>query len=495
MRFAEAQEAQPTPDLRLVYGNEKVTLFGQTGTIDDLIAMCPVDLTSPDVSLDTINEVVIKGLNESGNVIKQEHEQLFTETLERSGQERKFRLADPGEKPVNEKPRIEKLQSTATEPESPAVKQMHTHDLAVNTLTNQLVKPERVIETKQLATTQAELEQAARAVELLAQRLQIDSKITVGAGDEQVVAVPEASKNTPDTSTSEGVVILFKQNAGPQEGVILESPRIAADVQTLTPSTVQETDILKTPDEISELFAEAATETGELSAELIEFFSSTLEPNIPGEINPIEERMETAGAEVADWGTELEKAPLELLDDFSAALELYVTKLGLESIEDSAASEEKHTPPVLLQLSERLAELEDTEKELVAPIVQNIIGAIHGLGLLEERGASAEMLIAVETQLEGFCISLFEVLGMTYNPEELRQFVTTLTHPDFQPAQTEVASVAELNLELDGMREVKTRAHIIDDTFNNRPAMFQLLGKFVLLYVDALKGSLQASLS
>lgn len=98
----ENYEAVAQPDLLAAFAEREVSIFGIQGTFQQLAQMCPVDLSSPSITLEAKNEFVIKAANEAGLTIEPEYEQVFTQITEQHGLERKFSVAPTQESAVPE---------------------------------------------------------------------------------------------------------------------------------------------------------------------------------------------------------------------------------------------------------------------------------------------------------------------------------------------------------------------------------------------------------
>jgi hypothetical protein len=63
--------------------------------------------------------------------------------------------------------------------------------------------------------------------------------------------------------------------------------------------------------------------------------------------------------------------------------------------------------------------------------MQDVIGALHGLQVLEARHAEPETIAAVEAQLTQLSAVLFEQLEIEYSEQDIKDFVTVLRSPKF----------------------------------------------------------------
>ena len=99
----EVMEQPLLPNLLVEMGGIEITVFGQTGTIDDLADMCPEDLRAPDVNQQAVNDFVVKEVNKTGVAINPKYEGIFATTLERLKIEPRYSLLSAEPKPSNDK--------------------------------------------------------------------------------------------------------------------------------------------------------------------------------------------------------------------------------------------------------------------------------------------------------------------------------------------------------------------------------------------------------
>lgn len=220
-----------------------------------------------------------------------------------------------------------------------------------------------------------------------------------------------------------------------------------------------------------------------------------LQPEDIPEAQPVvfQEEIEFA---VIDWAAELSKEPQDVYEDFTETLRSITELVTLSPAKDKAdeltvvhleleSSESKQTEPIpaiITAVAERLTVLEPPQKELVAPILKDIIGAIHGIQLLETKESDPETIAAVEVQLEELCITLFEAVGIEYNEQDIMQFIRIMLYsPEFRPPQA-LEVEQELDLEHMGTREVKGRFPQLTGSLTSITSQLQYaLGVFALL--------------
>ncbi|HSX35832.1 MAG TPA: hypothetical protein VLH84_02750 [Patescibacteria group bacterium] len=203
----------------------------------------------------------------------------------------------------------------------------------------------------------------------------------------------------------------------------------------------------------------------------------------------------------AIWETELAKKPLHILEDFTVALMMLDVDDELATLEpesegpiplaanvlgelqhepepasleelygelaptqthssamDLALDKEASSPAVAIRrlVAERLAAAEPAQKEALAPIVQSIAGAVHGLHVLQARAAPPETIAAVAEQLEELCQTLFSALDIEYDAGTAKYFMQSLLRPDFLPNNDQPTALP-YDLERDGTREAHRR--------------------------------------
>src|SRR5579859_7876668 len=86
-------ELAPQPDLLDIFAEREVTIFGITGTFEELAKMCPVDLSDASITIEAKNEFVVKAANEAGLEIEADYEPIFSKITRQQGLERKFTIA------------------------------------------------------------------------------------------------------------------------------------------------------------------------------------------------------------------------------------------------------------------------------------------------------------------------------------------------------------------------------------------------------------------
>lgn len=94
IRTAEAA-SQHVPDLMAEYSSNQITLYGVTGTPEELIRLCPVP--HENMTLDAKNMFLAMAMNESGSEIKQEHASYIQKIIEARDAELKVTVKEKNE--------------------------------------------------------------------------------------------------------------------------------------------------------------------------------------------------------------------------------------------------------------------------------------------------------------------------------------------------------------------------------------------------------------
>lgn len=476
----ESLEQAPDLDLDLLeaFADREVTIFGITGSFKDLAGMCPVDLSDPRVTLEAKNDFVVKAANEAGLAIEPEHEATFARVTEKHGLERKFTIAEPPA-PAKESPSILSLAYTKVK-DSPmasaklqvaqAVAQSNIRDSPV-ALDQQNVAPEIILAAHKPAEMSeiplpdeaalqdtAEIPQTALPVHDLLERIMQEAQVRQPEPESAVAPERIVESAEADARISFDKATLLAVAPAPLEARLADVPVDVTFDALIAPLSTEYTA------EAVPLFAESSSEVAQVG-----------------------------------WADELALEPSALYEDFAGALQVFseLPEASIMSGEDEpleGAVEFRHdeltesdsAPPIAAEISAHLAELGDEEREVAAPILKSIVGAVHGLQLLEARSAAPEVVVAVEVQLEALCIALFEVIGVEPSKENIKRFVYILRHPKFQPPQPEVVGRNMVDLEHEGTHEAKQDfAHLAGTISGVEREAERLLGKLVVFYTSA----------
>ena len=178
------------------------------------------------------------------------------------------------------------------------------------------------------------------------------------------------------------------------------------------------------------------------------------------------------------WEEVLHKEPAEIYEEFAGALEMFSELTpAMADAENVVTGAEQPTPQITTVITERLAELKADEKEPIALAMQDIIGALHGLQVLEARNADAETVTAVEAKLTQLCVVLFEQLEIDYTEQDIKDFVAVLRNPRFVP---ETAVEGRVDVKDLGTHETKYFAHMAGVIADAEDSVMSALGTFAL---------------
>lgn len=203
--------------------------------------------------------------------------------------------------------------------------------------------------------------------------------------------------------------------------------------------------------------------------------SSPQEPANGPEAITESRRLEST-ARLQAWETVLHEEPPELYNDFARALEIFIAT-ATQTESDAVDAESLPVPPIATTVSERLTELSTEEQAEVALAIQDVIGALHGLQVLEARNADPQAINAVEQQLEELCVTLFEQLKIDYTEQDIKDFVIMLRDPEFRPDRPTTFGVDASD---PGTHEAKYFARVVSMATDAESQLHTILGTMVL---------------
>lgn len=158
--------------------------------------------------------------------------------------------------------------------------------------------------------------------------------------------------------------------------------------------------------------------------------------------------------------------PADVYDAFTEGLSDYMLRFNgsvdtseavsnseTSAVEENASAES--CPLVLVEVIEGLKELEGSEKDEVAVILKEIVGAIHDLYVLEAADGDGEFKAQNEERLEALYITLFDKLGIDYDDYMLSQFAGVLRSKEFRPRLLHRTGEIDVDLEKMGTHEAK----------------------------------------
>ncbi|HSX15701.1 MAG TPA: hypothetical protein VLF40_02835 [Candidatus Saccharimonadales bacterium] len=427
----EFQEEPPIPDLEAIYADRIGNMMGMVAPYRDLAKLCPIDKSDPRWTRAAVNRMIIITENEAGNAVAPEHADYFRGVLEEAGEVVKIRVEAP--EPVER-----------SEPEAPS----------------------RVAreEPKQQRAPHAQ-EKLARSVERAEtmSRREVAKAAEIQVGKVAATEAPVAARPTPVPAMTPRANAMpterFRRQIEESSTRVLEVARkmvveafeplsepvlVRGEVPDSTPR--EAVSVGPSSEVVSPLNEAVGTVVPEVEepAVLSDFAVSVeLEP-----IVDVEATTEmTPAVELEVWATEIRKDPSELLADFTAALHEFSKP---EIIETAAVPEE--IAPVVTELAVRLETLDEDAQEQSMQLVQTIVGAVHGLKVLQlrEGGVPVGALEATEAELIVACEELFALAHMELTEEEVHQFVQFLMSSNFAEA---FARAAGMPIDYDPLNE------------------------------------------
>ena len=477
----DSPETAYQPDLLQAFASTEVTLFGLTDTFENLAALCPVDLNDPRITVEATNEFVVKAANEAGLEIDAKYESVFSQVTEKLGLETMFKVAPvdkahkaevkiiPEHKATENKLMSEEviraptslkhqsdMQSVPTNTAEIIWKQRReTDSIALMTLAQERLGSEKILESEI-----AKAPPTPTMVENVVVQIQIRRHNTINTPTlvkpRKGSARPNPTKNKPALPNMQKPVVLR----------VKQLPKIQTlptNHETIKPPTFMPYSTL------AEKHDNVAVSTIDESTENL----NTAE----------QESLNTA------WETELYKAPLDLYDDFAESLFLFMDNTELLSQDKLSEA----YPLIAKTAAERLTEIDGSEKEQVALILQAIAGTVHGIHVLEAKGCDLEIRKMTEKQLGLLCVSLFDALGIEYDEDSLHQFIMVMLSPGFSPALSLNKDGADINIEGLGTHETNHFTRLLNDGLHQTSKRLeQTLGTFALLYARPLGNDLAA---
>ena len=134
-------------------------------------------------------------------------------------------------------------------------------------------------------------------------------------------------------------------------------------------------------------------------------------------------------------------------------------------------------------LDDRLAHLDEDEKELLMPSIQSITRIISQIEIIEFEEIEPQKYESLQKELEELIVLILNTLDIPYDPEDIKSFVETFLLPKNKVLK-ETNAELEVDLEHDGTREAKI--HFVNQTSNDfitgQSPLHKLIGEFVILY-------------
>jgi len=155
-----------------------------------------------------------------------------------------------------------------------------------------------------------------------------------------------------------------------------------------------------------------------------------------------------------------------------------------ELVEAAVGSEPEPMTVVISKVAERLVGATPEEKEVITPVLQEIVVAIQAVEAVETEPEALEGTEAIMVNLKEKILELFDLLGFEYEPEDVEGFIAVLLRPDFQPQKLSEVKAVQADLEHDGTHEAKRHfTQIVNDSIADvEDEMERLLGKLVFLH-------------
>jgi hypothetical protein len=192
----------------------------------------------------------------------------------------------------------------------------------------------------------------------------------------------------------------------------------------------------------------------------------------------------TVEPEQTAWDDIAEKEAPEVYKDFAEALRVVTAipeqVIGLETTTDidepvilaESIHEQEARSVTTTIIAERLTNLVPEEREVLTPLLKKIVETV--------RTFESQAIETTQAGLTELVVALFEELDIAYESEDIKYFIATLLHPDFQPMQPEES--ASINLELQGTHEAKSSlAQFVGGNLTDiQDTGRRLLGKLVL---------------
>lgn len=436
----ESQEEISNPDLFALYADKEVTVFGITGTFRDLAEMCPIDLNDPSVTLEAKNEFVIKAANESGLEIEPEHKGLFEKVIEENNLEPKFTVAQAEESTLKDKLPKSVIKEHAPKESEP---------------TDHVVREEKTL------APPPEIPQ----VTVRTEKDNIQEYL-LPKPDEQNISI--GNERHEPSLYLEDITQEATQETNPflALGNLPKKPDIQNKVVDMISAISKDLKIFKAEKSEAEVMAsQESSIVDDIENDMAEYSTENSQSNLQA------------------LGEELTKEPVEIFEDFARAFSNFI-KIDRNSIPGVAYIETEkaeHQPePIMLEVAERFQLLDEDEKEVVGVQLRNIVGAVHGLLLLEERGADIERIEDIKTQLEDLCVELLETLEINYVKADIQKFVEALLSPDLYDLLSEQEGEEPADLTKEGSHEAKNLRLYKSRDDGTHIQIRQILGMFAL---------------
>lgn len=336
-----------------------------------------------------------------------------------------------------------------------------------------------------------------------------------------VLARPEASMPANESKAPSAEHDLATETAALDELELMAlrtSEEFAFGLKRVDPITpvLYEGDSEEAPNDILEIYQPVVEDGLALPAVVFpdELATEAAEPTAGDIIYAIEQVAENPAP--TSWEAIVDKEPSEICDEFTHALQTLILETeptqdgeiaGLIALPTDNAVNKRHVdmtelppgevPPIPAftnVVADRLYELSDEDKSVIAPVLREVLSTVLAIEALEKGEHEPEIIEAAMLQLQEQVVHLFKELGTTYTTEEIAQFMHLLLLSNFQPSWHS-PMVATVDLETEGTHEAKRYlvqfAHASLDEIEYGAE--RLLGKIALFYAPARNRSLAAS--
>ncbi len=415
------------PDLILEYPDQQVTLFGITGTIEDLLKMCPVP--SGSMTLEAKNMFVVMALNEAEVPIKQEHMSIFEKIVESRGVELKVSVLTTEEpaalaKPLNLEPDHESLTKTDVNNELRAA----TVDNEVNsralssknelevqqTLSSPINLNETVVDPKPdeatslqmdawLTQMQAEYYQTIKAQDILESDLSPVNDVEIVANEENLDLAP------------------------------IEDTSLIAELAKQAPETIVET-------KASEILDLADEDLGTAGLETISI-----------ELGEDEEEDEEVSIDYDSKVLLLEPKPEELIVINEDTETVTLAELLLKSEAVLSHDEPLTLVEQISQYVEKSQELGNDAVEVITDLISDIESLTQTfIELQQSTDFEPQLAKKIQLELEDICMELLNYLGIEYDDEILLKLIQTIIKQQSLNTETLVSYLSK-----EGTHEIK----------------------------------------
>lgn len=470
-RLAEVER----PNLGAELGHIEIEMGTQTRSIAEWMKMCPVPLDDPRMTVEAINARVTKMINHQGAEVDPEYAEHLTYYSQQQGVEPRFSIAAalapevaPVKTPVAERSQPAKEAPVTTQP---SAETNESAPVAIEVLPVQL--PTEVVEPIWSREEEAAIVVSERTEAAMAQQEAVIIPLHVVEEPPSVEApLVQVEVSSPTLPVRVGVAV-EKQVPDIRSDITSSQTEhtVGSNAQSISheeaPDAEQDMHIVRydSPESMPVVEDGAA-------AEGMDIYTPPQQPTYSSqgaEVIAFQPDIDIEAPEPTDadqWLDALRQPPEQLLQDMATAFNGLV----------ESSNEHVSTLPIVLTTQERLQTMLPDDELVVAPLVHNIIGVVHGLEVMAEQGADDELVGIVESQLREACVALLDSLAIAYDRPSLEALVDI-----FQQPHIKQLLIGMIDLEKRGTHEVKTFKNEIVAHVWQSPAFQGLLGRTALL--------------